>query len=348
VSRAGRALSLFDCCLVRCCILSIVLRLALASVLFAACAESGITTYTDNDPAIQNGGSGGSCMATALTATLVTPYIELVVDGSHSMATLNLSDGTNKYNDAQKALLQSGTGLLNNLQNKAMFGAAVYTYENTCPKLYSTPFTASNLAGVTTALTNGASANHLYDPLEQALTAIVPVLNAAPAGSQKVMIISTDGVANSCGGNTDDPTPSETLVANAYTDNQIKTYTIGFGNDGGGDNKWVPFLTAMANAGAGGAGTMYNPMSLPDVTTAYTSIFNAVLDCQLTLDGTIDPAQASLGTVKSNGATLEYTTDWKALDAHTIQLVGTACSDFNNAPTVPEITATFTCGSSLN
>jgi hypothetical protein len=323
------------------------MRLALASVLFAACAGPGITTYTDNDPAIDNGGASGSCVATAFTTTLVTPYIQLVVDGSHSMSTLTLSDGTNKYNDVQKALLQSGTGLLNNLQNKALFGAAVYTYETTCPKLYSTPFAASNIAGVTTALTNGASANHLFDPLEKALTAMVTTLDTAPAGSQKVMIISTDGVANSCGGNTDDPTPSETLVANAYTDNQIKTYTIGFGDDGGADGNWVPFLTAMANAGVGGAGTKYNPMTLPDVVTAYTSIFDAVLDCELTLDGTIDPAQASLGTVKSNGTTLEYTTDWKALDAHTIQLVGKACSDFNNAPTVPEITATFTCGSSL-
>ena len=322
------------------------LRLGLASVLFAACADPGVATYTDNDPAIDNGGMSGSCVATAFTTTLVTPYIQIVVDGSNSMSTQNLSDGTNKYNGVQKALLQSGTGLLNSLQNKAMFGAAVYTYENTCPKLYSSPFAPSNIAGVTTALTNGANANHLFDPLEKALTAMVATLNAAPAGSQKVMIIATDGVANSCGGNTDDPTPSVTLVTNAYTNNQIKTYTIGFGNDGG-DGNWVPFLTSMANAGVGGAGTKYNAMSLTDVTADYRSIFDAVLDCELTLDGTIDPAQASLGTVKSNGATLAYTTDWKALDAHTIQLVGKACTDFNNAPSLPEITATFTCGSSL-
>ena len=320
------------------------MRLGLASVLFAACAEPGVSTYTDNDPAIGNGGTGGSCVATAFTPTLVTPYVQIVVDGSNSMSSQNLSDGQNKYSAVQKVLVQSGTGLLNNFQNKALFGAAVYTFENTCPKLYSTPFTPSNLAGVTTALTNGHNANHLYDPLEKALTAMVATLNTAPAGSQKVMIIATDGVANSCNGNNDDPTPSETLVANAYNDNQIKTYTIGFGNDGG-DGNWVPFLTAMANAGAGGAGTMYNAMSLPDVTADYTAIFDAVLDCELTLDGTIDPAQASLGTVKSNGTTLEYMTDWKALDAHTIQLVGTACSAFNNAPTLPEITATFTCGS---
>ncbi|HEX7700237.1 MAG TPA: vWA domain-containing protein [Kofleriaceae bacterium] len=321
------------------------MRLAVASVLFAACASPGITTYSDNDPPIENGGSGGSCVATAFMVTPVTPYIELVVDGSQSMATLNLSDGTNKYNDVQKALLQTGTGLLINFQNKALFGAAVYTFESTCPKLYSTPFMPSNIAGVTTALTNGHNANHLYDPLEKALTAIVATLNAAPAGSHKVIILATDGVANSCGNNMDDATPSVTLLTNAYNNNQIKSYTIGFGDDGG-DNNWTPFLTSMANAGVGGAGTKYNAMSLADVTADYTSIFNAVLDCEMTLDGTIDPAQASLGTVKSSGTTLTYTTDWKALDTHTIQLVGKACTDFNNAPTVPEISATFTCGSS--
>ena len=321
-----------------------VLRL-LVPVLFTACVAPGLSTYDDKDPAISNGGSGGgSCSATAFTVTPVTPYIQLVVDGSGTMFQENLG-GTQKYQAVQNTLVQAGTGLLNTVQSKALFGASMYT-SDACPKLFAAPCTLNNMAGISTALSDGASqGNHLYDPLDKAITAVATTLAAAPAGSKKVIIVATDGVANSCNSNSDNPTPAVTAATTAYT-NQISTYIIGLGN-ADGDGNWNTFQTNMANAGVGGTGTTYNVTSPATLATAYTTIFNLVLDCEMTLDGTIDIAQASLGTVKMNGTALEYTTDWTAVDDHTIKLVGQKCTDYNSAMTTPEITATFTCGSSL-
>jgi hypothetical protein len=320
-----------------------VLRL-LVPVLFAACVAPGLSTYNDTDPAIENGGSGGgSCTATAFTVTPVTPYIQLVVDGSGTMFQETLGS-TQKYQAVQDALVKSGTGLLNTLQSKALFGASMYT-SDACPKLFAAPCTLNNVAGISTALSDGASqGNHLYDPLDKAITAVATTLAAAPTGSKKVIVVATDGVANSCNSNQDSPTAAVTAATTAYT-NQISTYIIGLGN-ADGDGSWTGFQTDMANAGAGGTGTSYNATTPATLTAAYTSIFNLVLDCELTLDGTIDVAQASLGTVKSNGTELVYTTDWTAVDEHTIKLVGAACTAYNTAATAPEITATFTCGSS--
>jgi hypothetical protein len=331
---------------VPCCIVSIVLRLAFVPVLFAACTTPGISTYADNDPPIENGGSGGgSCTATAFTVTAVTPYIQLVVDGSGTMFQENLGGDGQKFNALQKVLVQTTApaGVLVALQSKAKFGASVYTSEQ-CPKLYATPCTLSNLPGVTTALGDGASSNGAFDPLDKAITAVATTLAAAPAGSKKVIVLATDGVANSCNSMNDSPAASVTAVTTAYT-NQISTYIIGLGN-ADGDGNWTGFQSSIANAGVGGAGTPYPVTSSATLSAAYNSIFNIVLDCEMTIDGTIDVAQASLGTVKSNGTALAYTTDWVAVDDHTIKLVGMACSNYNAAPTAPEITATFTCGSS--
>jgi hypothetical protein len=323
----------------------IVLRL-LVPVLFAACVAPGLSTYNDTDPAIENGGSGGgSCTATAFTVTPVTPYIQLVVDGSGTMFTEGLGGNTPKYQVVQDTLVQTTTGLLNTLQSKALFGASAYT-SDACPKLFAAPCTLNNVAGISTALSDGANqGNHLYDPLDKTITAVATTLAAAPAGSKKVIVVATDGVANGCTSQNDNPTPAITAATTAYATNQISTYIIGLGN-ADGDPNWTSFQTNMANAGVRGTGTMYNVTSPDALTTAYTTIFNLVLDCELTLDGTIDVAQASLGTVKLNGTALVYTTDWTAVDEHTIKLVGQKCIDYNSAVTTPEITATFTCGSS--
>ena len=315
-------------------------------MLFAACAAPGLSTYNDTDPAIENGGTGGgSCTATAFTVTPVAPYIQLVVDGSGTMFQEAIN-GTQKFQAVQKALVQTTApaGLLVALQNKAKFGASVYTSEQ-CPKLYATPCTLGNLPGVTTALGDGSQSQGLFDPLDKAITSVATTLAAAPAGSKKVIVLVTDGVSNSCNSNQDSPAAGLAAVTAARATNGITTYIIGLGN-ADGDGAWTGFKSDVANAGAGGTGTPYQANSLTDLTTAYTTIFNLVLDCEMTIDGTIDVAQASLGTVKSNGMELEYTTEWTAVDDHTIKLVGAACTAYNAAPTTPEITATFTCGSS--
>jgi hypothetical protein len=163
---------------------------------------------------------------------------------------------------------------------------------------------------------------------------------AAPTGAKKYIVLATDGVPNSCTSNQGDRTTDAVTATKAAYTAGISMYVIGLGT--------VPtsFLQPMANAGVNGTGTPYQSADAAALTTNYTSIFTAIMDCELTLDGTIDVAQASLGTVKSNGTALEYSTDWTAVDEHTIKLLGSACTTYNTTMPAAEITATFTCGSS--
>ena len=316
-----------------------VMRLALASMMFAACAGPGITTYADNDPPINNGGSGGGCNPTAFTVTPITPLIQLVVDGSGTMGD-GMSGANSKY-DAVKRALYSGTApLLTNLQSKAQFGASVYLSSGNCPSFHASACTPNNLAGVKSAIDMGPING--TDPLPEALLSLHDSFGNV-TGEPKVIVLATDGTPNSCGNPNVDHTQQavDQTLAN-FNDKHIKLYVLGLG----GVN--TTFLQGIANAGLGSTTNVpyYTSNSLTEVTAGYTSIFNSILDCEMTLDGTIDVAQASLGTVKSNGTELAYTTDWTAVDDHTIKLVGQACTAYKTAATTPEITATFTCGSS--
>jgi von Willebrand factor type A domain len=329
-----------------CCILSLVSRLAFVSVWFAACASPGLTTYSDTDPPIENGGSGGgSCSANAFTVTAVTPFIQLVVDGSGSMGG---GVGGNSYQTLRDSLTATTTGVLNPLQSKARFGVSIYTSDNPCPKLYTQPCVLGNMMAIRNEFNQ--TGPQVTDPLDQSIDAVAATLGTAPAGSKKVIVIATDGVPNDCNSNTDDhTTQAVTAATNAYNSFGITTYVIGLGNGGGGGG-WTNFLQKIANAGTNNTTATPSPYwdanNPTDVTNDYNAIFNTVLDCELTLNGTIDVAQASLGTVRSNGTMLTYSTDWTAVDEHTIKLLGNVCTMYNAATPPPEITATFTCGSS--
>ena len=296
--------------------------------------------YGDDDGPVGNGFDGGSdCTAVALAVTPVTPAIQLMVDGSGSMGeTIN---GTVKYNAVANALLDATNGLVTKLQSKAAFGAAVYTSEQ-CPKLYASACTLNNAAGVTTAIDNGGNANHNYNPAVEAITSVAGTLNAG-TGKRKTIVLATDGVPNQCNSNNGDRTDEAVAEVTTAFGEGISFYIVGLGNVGS-----TTYLQKMANAGVGATGgtnaQYWDANSQADVTAAYQAIFDKVLDCEFSVDGTIDMAQASTGTVKSNATTLAFTTDWIALDAHTIQLVGAACTAYKAAVTAPEITATFACG----
>jgi hypothetical protein len=316
-----------------------VFRLAFVSVVLAACATPSLSTYDDKDPPIENGGSGdGSCTATAFTATPITPYIQLMVDGSGTMSQ-GLGAGNSKYQSVRDSLTTTTTGVLVPLEGKALFGVSIYTSQTNCPKFYTQPCVTDNAAAIRTefAQTNPQTGT---DPLPEAIDTMVTNFAAAPAGAKKYIVLATDGVPNSCTSNQGDRTADAVTATKAAYTAGISTYIIGLGT--------VPttFLQPMADAGVNGTGTAYQTADADTLATNYKSVFAAIMDCEMTLDGTIDVAQASLGTVKANGTALVYSTDWTAVDEHTIKLLGTACTTYNSTMPAQEITATFTCGSS--
>ena len=74
--------------------------------------------------------------------------------------------------------------------------------------------------------------------------------------------------------------------------------------------------------------TANNPAAL---VTAFNTIINGVISCDLTINQQVDPATAPNATVTLNGMTLTYGTDW-TLDPNgmTIHILGTACTTLKN------------------
>ena len=82
--------------------------------------------------------------------------------------------------------------------------------------------------------------------------------------------------------------------------------------------------------------------STADLVADLTALLGSTRSCDLTLQGSVDPAAASAGTVQLNGVTLTHGTDWTVLDAQTLQLVGAACETFLSTPTAT-LSADFPC-----
>jgi hypothetical protein len=305
-----------------------------AVMLLAACGSPSLQYYSDPDKPIGNGGAdGGSCGAIAFTVSPVQPLIQLMVDGSGTMGD-GMSGANSKYDAVKRALYSGTTPLLPDLQAKAQFGASVYLGGGgTCPTFHASACAISNMPGVKNAIDMGNING--TDPLPESLLSLHDSFGNV-TGDPKVIVLATDGTPNSCG----NPGVDHTQQAANLNDKNIKLYVIGLGGVNTG------FLQSIANAGVGSTTNVayYTSSSLTDVTNNYKTIFDTIMDCELKLDGTIDPNQASLGIVKSNGTALVFTDQWTVVDTHTIKLVGQACTDYNAAPTAPEITATFTCG----
>lgn len=319
--------------------------------LAAACAPTVGDDFSDEggtDPNTGggNGATGGpdaSCASVNFTATQVIPSIQLVIDRSGSMGNNLSGTNTSRYQAVRTALVGTN-GVVGQLQGKARFGASLYTDDSPCPRMYNT---------ASRDLMNFAQVQQLIDsqspsgntPTPQAIDAAVAsfAANPPPMGSPPLMVLATDGLPNNCGGG-DTQTQSVQAAQNAYAAG-IRVFVLGIAgvND--------TFLQNMANAGVGvTAGqtpakyyTANSPQALQD---AFQQIIGGVVSCELTLNGTVDPVQASSGSVMLNGTQLTYGTDWEVVDTSTIKLVGQACETMKNTPN-SQVQASFPCGAVL-
>jgi hypothetical protein len=166
--------------------------------------------------------------------------------------------------------------------------------------------------------------------------------NPPPTGSPPIILLATDGEPNNCS-NGPDGGASVAAVKAAYTAG-IRTFIIGLANLN------TQFLQQIANAGEGVTSGQpnaqyYTANSPQSLVTAFNSIINGVLSCDLAISGQVDPATAKNGTVTLNGMTLMYGTDW-VVDPNgmVIHLLGNACNTLKNS-TSPVVDASFPCGS---
>ncbi|HEY0252858.1 MAG TPA: hypothetical protein VGC41_15085, partial [Kofleriaceae bacterium] len=202
----------------------------------------------------------------------------------------------------------------------------------------------NNLANVKDKI---ADANYPgQDPLASALGKVADTDFAKTSTDpHRAVVLVTDGVPNVCNNTgVDDTTASVTATTALYTLG-VKTYVIGLEpHDGvGNDTTYADFLKGVADAGVGGAGTVNKGDSQANLTAAFKTVFDQLIDCSFTVDGTIDVNNASTGMVTYDGASLAYTTDWTVVDPHTIRLSAAKCDTYKAAATLPVIAASL-CG----
>jgi hypothetical protein len=269
-----------------------------------------------------------------------TPSVSLLIDRSGSMSTNLAGTSTSRYQAIHDALV-GASGVVTTLQDKVYFGAELFSSDSPCPTLYSKARALNNYSTIKSLIeSQGPSGN---TPTPQSIDAVVAdfTANKPPMGSPPVIVLATDGLPNDCSTGTD-TSPQTILAAKAAYTAGIRLYIIGIA--GVADQ----FLQDVANAGAGVQtgqpnAPYYTSNSPAQMTSAFQQIIGGVLSCDLTINGTVDPSQASSGKVSLNGTPLQYGTDWTLVNGTTIELLGSACDTFKSSAN-PTVDASFTCG----
>lgn len=282
-----------------------------------------------------------TCASVHFTAMQTIPSISLLIDRSGSMSNPFSGGGGSKYNAVRDALV-GATGVVTTLQDRAYFGASLYSSDQPCPKLNSVPRQLNNKSAIQTLITGDTPGGST--PTAPSIKAAVAdfLANPPPAMSPPVIVLATDGLPNSCNGNGDTRAESVAEAKDSFAKG-VRLFILSVG-----DQVSAQHLQDMANAGAGVMAGQPNapyfqgndPASLA---MAFQQIIGGVLSCDLALSGQIDPAQAMSGTVTLNGMPLHYGTDWTVVNGTTIQLIGQACSTLKSS-TNPMVDASFPCG----
>lgn len=272
-------------------------------------------------------------------ATQVIPSVHLVIDRSGSMGTA-ISGSQTRYQAVREALVGTN-GVVGQLQSKAYFAASLYTDDNPCPRLYNTANRQmNNFTQVKNLIDSQSPAGNTPTPAAIDQTVAYFAANPAPMGSPPIIVLATDGLPNSCSGQ-DSQNESVQSTKTAYTKG-IRTFVLGIA--GVNDS----FLQNMANAGQGVQqgqtnAKYYTASSPQDLQMAFQQIIGGVVSCELNINGTVDPNQASSGTVTLNGQTLTYGSDWTVVNGTTIKLLGQACENLKSSSN-PQVQASFPCG----
>jgi len=308
-----------------------------------------------------NGGTGGdnpdACVDMKVVFTPQIPTVVMLIDQSGSMK--ERFDTGERWNVLRDALIDVNTGIISTLQAKVRFGLALYTSDGgfgsgaqmkTCPMI--TP--------VSPALNNYAAISAVYKPDDwkgdtptgESVAAAVKILDAVTEEGPKAIVLATDGEPDTCA----DPNPRSTqgleaarklsvTAVQAAFQKQITTFVISVGNEVGETH-----LRAVANAGQGLAADVdqtnrfYRANNQSELASAFDTIVNGVRSCVLALNGTVDTANASSGSVVLDGKALGFNdpNGWKLNSPTVVELQGDACKTIKNGD--HDLKISFPCG----
>jgi hypothetical protein len=317
---------------------------------------------TSDGRCVQNGSNPGgndvdACPSAHVTAMKATPSVELLIDKSGSMAQnftggdpTKGAPGPYKFPTEQDALVGTvapNLGIVTTLQASVYFGAAMFP-SNNCPGVFSTPRKLNNLTDVSNLIGDPAHVPNGNTPTSQAIDAVVAdfIANPPPKGSPPVILLSTDGLPNTCAdNNVTQQAKTDTINAakNAFAKG-IRLYLLVVGNQID-----AQFKQDLANAGqAVVAGqpnaTAYTATDPASLAAAFQSIIGGILSCDLSLNGQVSAQAAPNGTVTLNNVVLTYGTDWNISgDGLTLHILGKSCDTLKNTMGAT-VDATFACG----
>jgi hypothetical protein len=233
------------------------------------------------------------------------------------------------------------------------FGMAIYNNgpdpdNSACPNLPVTIAAALDnhaaLAGAFPAEPPGANT-----PTGPALAELVASLpDAATRRAQGLgpdsIVLATDGQPFTC---LDQVTLDRELdyasvvsAAEAAAAKGIAVYVVSLAPASGG------FATHLEDvAQAGGTGQAYLPTDQVALTTRLRGIATDQIPCELRLDGEVTPGKECDGKVLLDDELLDCNgaNGWKLVDAHHIELTGSACTRYKEDPNA-KLAASFPCG----
>jgi hypothetical protein len=323
-------------------------------------------------------GTGGlvaqTCAQGMVNAARTQPVITLVIDGSGSMCA-NFG-GPSRWEALRTALLDPASGLITQLEAGVQFGMHLYdggidldNIQGFTSNPPSPGCAGANRMGdclsmrvtVPNALMNYAAIDAVYPQVElggstptnlamrevlEPMVTNLPVQTPdGPRVQPHFVILATDGQPNSiCTGGTGGDgalQQQDTVDIVAWAaGGGVKTYVISLAQD----PILMTHLDAVAMAGGTGS-PPFTPTNQADLVATLTEIIGGAIGCRVQVNGEIMQGQECSGTVKFNGFELGCgdPNGWQLVDSRTIELVGTACTDFINSP-ASNVTAEFPCG----
>ena len=306
------------------------------------CDESGRCVTREIDASV-------ICADVAVEATPVTPTVMLIVDQSSSMNE-DFAGAGSRWDVLRDSLLAQPGGLIFALQGSVEFGLAMYSGRESLP-ITECPI----LTTIPPAIDNSAAIESVYsgaDPIADTPTgdAIDSVLNDLmsipdPDPDPTIFIVATDGEPDRCEELNPQMGQAEAVAAaeRAFAAG-VRTFMISVGEGTVSAGHMQDMANAGLGAGAGGTAPYWVAGDDRGLRDALSEIVGGVLSCDITLNGSIDLADACTGTVELNGVALpcDDPNGWEAVDATHIRLLGTAC-DMLTGDSGATLTASFPC-----
>jgi hypothetical protein len=232
-------------------------------------------------------------------------------------------------------------GIVTQLESRVRFGASLYTNDGgaQCPLLTAQGAAMDNRASIDTLITDHPVPPEGDTPTGESLRALVSALGT-PMG-RTVIVLVTDGDPDTCAAPDWDLDTAKVVAVEAARDAYLAGYPV-YVLSVGGDTT-AAHMQDLANAGAGviSGAPYFRADNATQLADAFRSIIRGARECRFTLAGTV--TDASAGQVTLGGSVLGAS-DWRLVDAQTIELVGSACDTFKDTDDIT-LSASFACGS---